>query len=152
MATETRRHRALPHTADAGIMAMASTLPSLLEEAATCLAELSAEFGPGVQAAHWEDVVLESDDLMGLLYAWLNELVALADIHHGVVVATRIALLDGPEAADASGPWRLRARVGLCGRGQPGIRLLRQPKSATYHRLAVERKGVCWTLRAYLDL
>lgn len=152
MATETRRHRALPHTADAGIMAMASTLPTLLEEAGTCLAELSAEVGPGVQAAHWEDVFLEADDLTGLLYAWLNELIALADVHHGVVVATRIVQLVGPEATDASGPWKLRARVGLSGRGQPGVRPLRQPKSATYHRLAVERKGLCWTMRAYLDL
>jgi SHS2 domain-containing protein len=152
MAAETRGHQLLPHTADAGIMAMASTLPSLFEEAATSLAELTAEFGPGARASRWEDVVLESDDLTALVYAWLNELIALADVHHGVVVATRVIRLDGPESIHTSGPWRLRARVGLGADGQPGILLLRQPKSATYHRLIVERTGLCWTMRAYLDL
>lgn len=151
-ARKSRRHRALPHTADAGFVAAASVLPELFEEAGTSLAELAADVAPGVEASRWEDVFLEADDLTGLAYAWLNELIALADVHHSAVVATRVEQLDGPEAVDATGPWRLRGRVGLSARGQPEVRFLRQPKAATYHRLVVERKGLCWTMRAYVDL
>jgi len=145
-------HRALPHTADAGFMAAASDLPALFREAATALSELSADVSPGVPASVWHAVELEADDLPALAYAWLNELIALGDIHHGAVVATSVRQVDGPAGDDAVGKWSLRGRVGLRPYIDGGVRARREPKSATYHGLALERSDGCWTLRAYLDL
>lgn len=145
-------HSALPHTADAGFVAAASSLHKLFEEAGASLAELVASLDAGVEACLWEDVVLDADNLPGLAFAWLNELIALADIHHGAIVTTTVEGLDGPLTGEGNGPWRLRGRVGLRTAGEPGVRLLHQPKSATYHRLIVERKGLCWTMQAYVDL
>jgi SHS2 domain-containing protein len=145
-------HVALPHTADAGFMAAASDLPALFQESAVALAEIAAEIAPGTEASIGHDVSLEADDLPSLAYAWLNELIALADINHAAVVSTRVMGVDSHAADKAVGSWSLRARVGLRPYAAGGVRVLREPKSATYHGLVVERTGACWTLRAYLDL
>jgi len=151
-ASASRSRRALPHIADAGFTAAAPTLSELFEEAATCLAELAADIAPGTEASAWEEVVLVADDLAGLAFAWLNALIALSDIHHGAVVATHVAQVDGPSADEAVGSWSLRGRVGLRPYAEGGVRALREPKAATYHGLVLGRRGCCWTLRAYLDL
>jgi SHS2 domain-containing protein len=146
-------YRELPHTADAGFMAAASDLPALFREAATALAEISAEIAPGVVPSIWHPVELEAGDLLALAYAWLNELIALRDIHHAAVLATRLVQVDGPSNDDAAGGmWSLRGQVGLCPYIEGGVRVLREPKSATYHGLVLKRSDGCWTLRAYLDL
>ena len=145
-------HGALPHTADAGFTAAASDLPALFCEAARALSELAADVSLGVPASVWHAVELEADDLPALACAWLNELIALADIHHAAVVATSDPQVDGPSGNDAVGKWSLRGRVGLRQHVEGGVRVLRELKSATYHGLALERRDGCWTLRAYLDL
>jgi SHS2 domain-containing protein len=145
-------HRELPHTAGAGFMAAASELPALFREAATALSEISAEIAPGLAPSIWHAVELEADDLPALAYAWLNELIALRDIHHGAVVATSLVQVDGPSDDEAVGRWSLRARVGLRPYVEGGVRVLREPKSATYLGLILERHDGCWTLRAHLDL
>jgi len=133
-------------------MAAASDLPALFREAATALSGISAEIAPGLAPSIWHAVELEADDLPALAYAWLNELIALCDIHHGAVVATRLVQVDGPSKDDTGGTWSLRGRVGLRPYVEGGVRALREPKSATYHGLVVKRSDGCWTLRAYLDL
>jgi SHS2 domain-containing protein len=145
-------HRELPHTADAGFMAAASDLPALFREAATALSEISAEIAPGLAPSIWHAVELEAGDLPALAYAWLNELIALRDIHHAAVVAASLVQVDGPSNDGAGGTWSLRGRVGLCPYIEGGVRVLREPKSATYHGLVLKRSDGCWTLRAYLDL
>jgi SHS2 domain-containing protein len=149
----------IAHTADAGIEATAPSLPELLEEAAAALAELSSELVDAAEPSCWVEVTLDGDDLAGLAYAWLNELISLADIHHGGVVATSVEAVEGPpaerrpgRASSLAGPWRLRGRIGIKRYAEPGIVPLRQAKSATYHRLAVERTGRRWALHAYVDL
>ena len=145
-------HRELPHTADVGFMAAASDLPALFREAATALSEISADISPGAGASVWHPVELEAADLPALACAWLNELIALADIDHAAVVAISHLYVDPPSGNEAAGEWSLRGRIGLRPYVEGGVRLLREPKSATYHGLAVERRDGCWTLRTYLDL
>jgi SHS2 domain-containing protein len=147
-----RGHVLLPHTADVGLGAEAADLPDLFEEAAAALAELLAEIAPGVEASTWEAITLEARDLPGLAYTWLNELIALGDIHHGAVVTATVERLDGPADDDTDGAWRLLGRAGIRAYGEPGVRALRQAKSATYHGLLVERRGGGWAMRAYLDI
>jgi SHS2 domain-containing protein len=133
-------------------MAAASELPALFREAATALSEISAEIAPDVAPSIWHAVELEADDLPALAYAWLNELIALRDIDHGAVLATSLVQVDGPSNDDAGGTWSLRGRVGVRRYVEGGVRVLREPKSATYHGLVLKRGDGCWTLRAYLDL
>ena len=145
-------HGAMPHTADTGVRAAAPSLAVLFEEAAIALAEIAADVAPGVDASISHDVVVEANDLPALAYAWLNELIALADVHHAAVVDTDVIGVDGPATTGAAGQWTLRARVGLRQYAAGGVRVRSQPKSATFHGLVVRRIGAWWTLRAYLDL
>lgn len=145
----TRRHGPLPHTADVGLEAVAPDPRALFEEAATALAELTAELAPGAEVSTWEDVTLEGGDLADLAYAWLNELIALIDIRRAGIVAVSVDRFDSGEA---DGAWGLHARVGLRRYAEGGVRPRSQAKAATYHGLAVERGPDGWTLRAYLDV
>jgi SHS2 domain-containing protein len=145
-------HATIPHTADAGITATAPDLPGLFCEAAAALGEVCAALAARVPASIWVDVAIDADDLPSLACAWLNELIALGDIRHAALVTVRNVLLDCPVTPSPVGPWRLRAQVGLRRYTEPGVRALRQVKSATLHGLVVEQRREDWMLRAYLDL
>lgn len=147
-----RRHAIVAHTADAGLTAHSPTLPSLFEEAASALASFTADLQPGVRASAWEPVELEAIDLPGLAYAWLNELVTLGDVHRAAVVEATVERIDDPTEAPSVRAWRLHGRVGLRPYASGDARQRRQVKSATFHRLAVERRGRGWAMRAYLDV
>lgn len=159
-----RGHEILAHTADAGLGARAPDLPALFEEAAAALGELAADVDPG-EPADDVPVELSAPDLVGLAYAWLNELIGLADARAAAVARARVERVAFEQAAPrAVGPGEsavdrrdeqaavLRATVGLvpCG---PRARPRLDVKSATYHGLAVEpRPGGGWILTAYLDV
>jgi SHS2 domain-containing protein len=142
----------VPHTADAGLLAIAPTLPLLFEEVAAALAELSADVAPGVAPSAWEAIDLEAADLPGLAYEWLNELIALGELHRGVVVEAIVERIDEPGATVAGAPWRLRGRVGIAPYSPGGARPRRHVKSATFHRLEAGRRGGRWAMQAYLDI
>lgn len=147
-----RRHRIVPHTADAGLRVVAPSLAALFEEAAVALSALTADRDVGARPSLWEDVRLEAGDLPGLAYAWLNELVALGDVRHAAILETSVVRVDRRTDAGPDGAWRIHARIGLAPYGIDGPRPRRGVKSATFHRLAVEPRGGGWTMRAYLDV
>lgn len=150
-----RGHRILPHTADAGIAAEGPTLEALFEEAAAAIAELSADLeragesdaGERPTARHLRrSVELAAPDLVGLAFAWLNELIGLVDVV-GAIVGCRVFAVDvGPDGA------RLRASVDLVPFDGVRVRRRADVKSATYHGLVVEPVVGGLRLTAYLDL
>jgi SHS2 domain-containing protein len=143
-----RGHEAIPHTADIGLRAWAPDLDGLFEEGALGLAELAA--GSSADPPHTADatvpVELEADDLVGLAYAWLNELIGIAEIRRAALVSIEDLDVEGVA------PARLSGRVTLRSFGGPMRGPLRHLKAATYHGLTVERTGSGWTLVAYLDV
>lgn len=146
-------HEPLPHTADAGFRVLAADLPGLFAEAAVALAEIASEREPGAPAVLWRDVALSAPDLPALAFAWLNELISVADAEGGAVVAADVIDVAGADVGRPRGEARLRARVGLRPYAEGGVRALREPKSATYHGLAVAGSpGGGWELRAFVDL
>ena len=108
-----RRHEVVDHTADARILAQASTLPELFEEAAAALSTLTAEIAPAAADAEWVEVEVEGHDLEHLAFAWLNELIALAEVRRGAIASARVLKLR--EGDDGATPmaWHLNGRVGL---------------------------------------
>lgn len=143
-----RGHEALPHTADVGLRGWGPTAAAAFEEAGAALAELTAEFvaPEGVHRARREAIALEAHDLVGLAYAWLNELVALVDIH-GAIADVEIASIER-----TTDDWRLRGRVGLAPFDGQVVRRRADVKSATYHGLSVVDDDGAWTLTAYIDV
>ncbi len=141
-----RSHGYLPHTADAGLVARATTLAGLFEEAALALAELAADTA-GVEGAPVLAGPLTAGDLEGLAFAWLNELIGLAESVGQALVGAAVARLE-----PAGDGWVVEGRAILAPWGQPGVRARRHVKAVTFHRLAVEEGPEGFTLAAYADL
>ncbi len=139
-------HGYLPHTADAGLVARAPTLSGLFEEAALALAELGTDTA-GVEGAPVIAGPITAGDLEGLAFAWLNELIGLAESAGEALVGAAVARL-GP----AGDGWTVEGRAMLAPWGQRGVRARRHVKAVTFHRLAVEEGPEGFTLTAYADL
>lgn len=147
-----RKHRLIAHTADAGFTASAARLEELFEEAAAALADLGgARENSRTTAAAAdrleEEITLEADDLEGMAYAWLTELIGLAEVRHAAIDMARVERLERFDSA-----WRLDATVWLVPHRSGGRRPGRHVKAATYHGLEIGRATAGWRLTAYLDL
>ncbi|MGO9206207.1 MAG: archease [Candidatus Limnocylindrales bacterium] len=141
-----RSHGYLPHTADAGLVARAPTLAGLFEEAALALAELAAD-NPGVEGAPVPAGPLNAGDLGGLAFAWLNELIGLAESAGQALVGATVTRLD--RAGDG---WIVEGRALLAPWGEAGLQARRHVKAVTFHRLVVEEGPAGFALAAYVDL
>jgi SHS2 domain-containing protein len=144
-----RRHEILPHTADAGLYAVAPDLSSAFDEIAIALAELAAEVEPGAVPAPRVErcaIDLAGVDLPALAFAWLNELIGLSDVHGALVCANVDAIEHAADGWHLTGEARFIPFDGRFVRPRVGV------KSATYHRLAVEPISGGWSVTAYLDL
>lgn len=127
------------HTADVGIVARASTLAELFEQAARGLADISGTWTPGT-AEKRVQIDLDSRDLEGLMVDWLNELMYLQEIHDA-----HYASVDVTEISEQ----QLRATIGLSvGKEWTGTAV----KAATFHKLVVEQRSDEWFTRVYVDV
>ena len=141
----------LEHTADVGIEVHAPSLPALFDRAAHGALALvagadeagGAEPAPEARAADGEveeRLVLEADDVAGLLALWLRELL----FHHEVRrQAYRSATF---ERLDAT---RLDAVVRLGRDHRPAVREI---KGVTYHGLVAEPRDGGWFARVIFDV
>lgn len=148
----TRGHELLAHTADVGLRATGPDLPALFEEAGSALADLMADVARGAVELPAETVRLEAADLPALAYAWLNELVGLADARRAALVGAAVERIDRRVLLGPVDRWHLVGVVGLVPLADPAVRPRLGVKSATYHRLVVEPVGDGWALTAYLDV
>lgn len=146
-----RGHRLLPHTADVGLQAWAPDLPDVFEEAAGALAELAADIAPGTPLRDPEPIELDAADPAGLAYAWLNELIGLADRSGEALLKVEVERVDAHEGRGRAA-WRMRGCAWFVPLDGRDARRRLDVKSATYHRLAVARAADGWTLTAYLDV
>jgi SHS2 domain-containing protein len=127
-------YRFVDHTAEVELELEGSDPAEVLSEAVAAFAELVGA-GPGAETERL--VELEARDLTGLLAAWLEELVFVADTE-GFVAESADVTVTG-----ASVRARLRGRTG-------GARPL--VKAVTYHRLVLAPDGGVWRGRVVLDV
>jgi len=140
-----RWHAAIARTADVGVRATAPDPGSLLEEAATALAELSADVSHA-KHVRAQEIEVRADDLAALTFAWLNELVGLADALGEALVEARVERLDSSPDG-----WLARGKATFAAydaQVQPRL----QVKAATFHRLKVALQPDGWLLEAYFDV
>jgi SHS2 domain-containing protein len=140
-----RWHAAVAHTADVGVRATAPDPRGLLEEAAAALAELSADVSQAKRRRP-EAIEVRADDLPALTFAWLNELVGLADARGEALVEARVEDLESTPDG-----WLARGTAGFAAY-DADVRPRLQVKAATFHRLKVAREGEGWALEAYFDV
>jgi SHS2 domain-containing protein len=126
------------HTGELEVRIESGSEQGVFEEALAALRELISEDGPGDGEPLRREVTAEARDRAGLLAAWLDELVFLAE-RDGLIPerASDIALEEGRMKAVVEGR-----------RGEPPHLV----KAVTYHRLAFEREGDRWCARLVLDV
>ena len=132
----------LEHPADVGFRAWGRTQAEVFENAALALFSLACDLA-AVAEKESRTVEVTGNDLENLLYAWLAELLAIAE---GERLAFRRAALS---VADAS---RVRATV----YGEPLDRSRHHSgthiKAVTFHQLYVRETPDGWSAQVFLDL
>jgi SHS2 domain-containing protein len=132
----------LEHPADIGFQAWGRTQAELFENAALALFSLSCELST-VHDTESRPVEVTASDLESLLYAWLAELVAIAEADHFVFRRAVVSF------ADSS---RIRATVYGepldRGRHHSGTHI----KAVTFHQLHVRETPDGWSAQVFLDL
>lgn len=141
-----RRHHIIEHTADVGVHAEAPDPAALLEEAALALGEISADLADHSDSVT-EPFEVVATDPESLVYAWLNELIAMAEARGEALVGVRAL-----RVRQADGSWTARGQAGFVPFRADGARSRLQVKAATYHGLRVVAAPEGWTLDVYLDV
>ena len=140
------KYRFLEDTAiaDAAFEAEGDSLEDLFEACAQATFEVMAETKT-VEAKDQEEIRLKSEDLEGLLFNWLAELIYLKDLKATAFSKYRIKI-------DKPNGYRLKASIW----GEPidvkKHRVKVDVKAVTYHLLEVKNKDNMWTAKVILDI
>lgn len=130
METKKKRFDFIEHTADVGLIAYGKDLPEAFSNAAYGLFSIIADLDT-VSEKFSHQVTVTSEDIYGLLFEWLNELIYLFDARGYL-----FKRFDIPKFGDQ----RLNA-VCYGEKYQPGRHNLKLGvKAATYHMLQVDRE------------
>ncbi len=150
----------IEHPADVGFLAYGRTLEELFAHAALAMLSLGCELD-GVEEREQRELDASGADLEALLYAWLAEILAVADAEQLVFCRARITELVRPkvpgekarEAGDERpGPGRVHGVVHGEWFDRARHRAGTSIKAVTYHQLRVEQTPGGWRARVYLDV
>lgn len=138
----------LEHPADVGFLAYGGTLPELFENAALALCSLAC-MPEKIEEREQREVAAAGADVESLLYAWLAEILAIADGEQLLFRRVHVSELRKPKAG-AAGEARGIAY------GEKFDRERRAAgtyiKAVTLHQFAVERTPEGFRARVFLDL
>lgn len=132
----------LEHPADVGFVAYGGTREELFESAADAMLALACE-PEGIVERERRDVEATGGDMETLLYAWLAEILATAEVEQ--MVARRVEVTELGEG---------RARGVLHGEKFDKVRhrLGTYIKAVTLHQFEITQSGQGWRARVYLDV
>jgi len=132
----------LDHPADVGFVAYGRTLEELFENAALAMLTLACALDT-IEERESRAVAASGGDRESLLYAWLAEILAVADAEQLVFRRADVA---------AIGSGKVRGTL----YGEPFDKAKHNAgtyiKAVTYHQLKVEHIAGGWKARVYLDV
>jgi len=132
----------LDHPADVGFLAYGRTLEELFENAALAMLTLACDLDSAGEKSS-RDLAGSGNDNESLLYAWLAEILAVADAEQLVFRRADVT---------AIGSGRVRGTL----YGEPFDKAKHNAgtyiKAVTYHQLKVEHTAGGWKARVYLDV
>jgi SHS2 domain-containing protein len=139
----------IEHPADVGFMAYGTDLTELFQNAGLAMMSLACPPETVDEREH-RTIKVEAATLEDLLYAWLAEILAVADAEQLVLSRAAIATLN----LHSDSPSRFEAEGVVFGqkfdreRHPAGTYI----KAVTYHQFAVEKIAAGWRARVFLDL
>ncbi|GFO97118.1 hypothetical protein ig2599ANME_1318 [groundwater metagenome] len=130
--------------ADAAFEASGSTLEELFRDAATAAFEVMADTKT-VKPRLTREIVLENEDVDGLLIDWLSELVFLKDSESLIFCEFDVSIRKKDVYV-----LKAAAKGEKIDREKHSLRS--DVKAVTYHKLEVRKTGDNWTARVVLDI
>ncbi len=93
----------------------------------------------------YDKIKLEADNLEGLLFAWLNELLYINE--------TKLVILSKFKIKELS-DYQLKAEVGGAKINLPSIKIIKEIKAVTYHRLEIKKdeESGLWRAQVIFDI
>ena len=135
----------LEHTADIGIAAYGKTKREVFINAAKGMFEIIAGETKNLKENFYDKIKLEADNLEGLLFAWLNELLYIGE--------TRLVILNKFQIKELSN-FQIKAEVRGAKINPPSIKIEKEIKAVTYHRLEIKKDGESglWRAQVIFDI
>jgi len=135
----------LEHTADIGIEAYGKNKREVFINVAKGMFKIIAGENKNLKENFYDKIKLEADNLEGLLFAWLNELLYIGE--------TKLVILDKFEIKDLSNN-RIVAEVKGMKINRLGCKIEKEIKAATYHRLEIkkDKESGLWRAQIIFDI
>ncbi len=135
----------LEHTADIGIAAYGKNKREVFINAAKGMFEIIAGEDKNLKDNFYDKIKLEADNLEGLLFAWLNELLYIGE--------TRIVILNKFQIKELS-DYQIKAEVEGMKINQLGCKIEKEIKAVTYHRLEIKKdeESGLWRAQVIFDI
>jgi len=135
----------LEHTADIGIAAYGKNKEQVFTNAAKGMFEIIAGKNKNPKKNFYDKIKLEADNLEGLLFAWLNELLYIGE--------TRLVILNKFQIKELS-DFQIKAEVRGAKINPPSIKIEKEIKAVTYHRLEFkkDKESGLWRAQVIFDI
>lgn len=135
----------LEHTADIGIAAYGKTKREVFINTAKGMFEIIAGETKDHKENFYDKIKLEADNLEGLLFAWLNELLYISE--------TKLVILKKFEIKELS-DFQIEAEVRGIKINRLGHKIKKEIKAATYHRLEIKKdeESGLWKAQVIFDI
>lgn len=135
----------IDHTADIGIVAYGKTKKEVFINAAKGMFEIIAGENRDLKENFYAKIKLEAKSLEDLLIAWLNELLYLSEVK--LVILNKFII---KELSDG----QIKAEVGGTKINHLSIRIKREVKAVTYHRLEIKKdeESGLWSAQVIFDI
>jgi SHS2 domain-containing protein len=135
----------IDHTADIGIVAYGKTKREVFINAAKGMFEIIAGENRDLKENFYAKIKLEAKSLEDLLIAWLNELLYISEVK--LVILNKFKI---KELSDG----QIKAEVGGTKINHLSIRIKREVKAVTYHRLEIKKDegSGLWRAQVIFDI
>jgi SHS2 domain-containing protein len=135
----------IDHTADIGIVAYGKTKREVFINAAKGMFEIIAGENRDLKENFYAKIKLEAKSLEDLLIAWLNELLYISEVK--LVILNKFKI---KELSDG----QIKAEVGGTKINHLSIRIKREVKAVTYHRLEIKKdeESGLWRAQVIFDI
>ena len=140
-----KKFEILEHTADIGIAAYGKTRKEVFINAAKGMFEIIAGENKNPKENFYDKIKLEADNLEGLLFAWLNELLYISE--------TRLVILNKFHIKELS-DFQIKAEVEGTKINLPSVKIEKEIKAATYHHLEIKKdeESGLWRAQIIFDI
>jgi len=135
----------IDHTADIGLIAYGKNKEEVFINAAKGMFEIISGGTKNLKENFYDKIKLEADNLEGLLFAWLNELLYIGE--------TKLIILNKFKIKELS-DFQIKAEVEGKKINPPSVKIEKEIKAATYHHLEIKKdeESGLWRAQIIFDI